>query len=124
MPDIDRDSADYWEGLAHHELRLQRCAACGRLRFPPMPACPFCGGAEWSVETHAGSGTVYSYIVVHRPFDPAFADDVPYTVAVVELDDGPRIVGRLDRCDAPAIGLRVAATFVDHDDWTELRFAP
>jgi len=71
------------------------------------------------VETDA-RGKVYSWVTVHKALTPAQADQVPYTIAVVELDDGLRLLGRL--VGVPSDGVPVAPIFVDHDDWTELRF--
>jgi uncharacterized protein len=122
-PTIDDDNAFFWDGLRNHEVRLQRCTACGRLRFPPLPTCPHCatpGGVVERVEAH---GTVYSWIIVHRAFDEAFAADVPYTIAVIELEDGTRLIGRLEDADS-ADGTEVQPRFADHDGWTELRFGP
>ena len=64
---------------------------------------------------------MYSFIEVRRAFDPAFADDIPYTIATVDLDRGGRLVARID--GGAAIGDRLTPVFVDHDAWTELRFA-
>jgi uncharacterized protein len=116
----DEDSREYWAALREHRITLQACTSCSRRRFPATPSCPYCAHPEWSEEEAAGTGTVYSYIVVHRAFDAAFADDVPYTVATVDLDGGGRMVARMDT--TPAIGDRVAPDFVDHPEWTELRF--
>ena len=72
-----------------------------------------------------GRGTVYSWVGVRRALDPAFADDGPYTVAAVDLDEGARIIARLDALadpDATTFGERVRASYVDHAEWTELRF--
>lgn len=119
-PRPDEQSAPYWEGLRERQVRIQACTACGRRRFPPTPGCPYCAdpGIRW--EQAPGTGTVYSFITVHRAFDPAFADDVPYDIATVDLDGGGRVVGRAT--GPTAIGARVSPDFVDHDGWTELRF--
>jgi len=97
-PVTDPDSRPYWEYLKNKELRLQKCQVCGRLRFPPGPGCPYCGapGGEWT--PLSGRGTVYSWIVVHHPVDPRLKEDVPYTVALVELEEGPRVVARIICC--------------------------
>jgi len=117
-PRVDVDSESFWAALRDHRIVLQQCQACAKKRFPPMPSCPWCGtpgGVD--VETDA-SGRVYSWVTVHRQL--TVPREVPYTVATVQLDDGPRLLGRLDghaSVDAP-----VESFFVDHDDWTELRF--
>jgi uncharacterized protein len=123
-PTPDLDSAFYWEGLREHRLLLQRCAGCSRHRFPPMAGCPYCAATESEVVESAGEGTIYSWIVVHRAFQPHFADDVPYTVSTVELAEGPRLIGWLEDSDEVEPGLAVVTRFVDHADWTELRFVP
>ncbi|MCU4183884.1 OB-fold domain-containing protein [Acidiferrimicrobium sp. IK] len=120
-PSPDEDSAHYWQQLNEHRIALQACTACHRRRFPSTPACPYCAEPLSRWEQADGTGTVFSYIVVHRAFDPAFAAEIPYTVATVDLDGGGRLVGRLT--SPPAIGARVQAQFVGHTGWTELRFA-
>lgn len=118
-PRVDVDSRAWWDGLRDHRLVLQRCEEDGRFRFPPMPSCPYCGtpgGTDTEVE---GRGAVYSWVVVHRALTPDVTE-VPYTIATVELPAGVRMVGRLD--GEPADGAPVSAVFVDHDDWTELRW--
>lgn len=67
---------------------------------------------------------MYSWIVVHRAFDPAFQGEVPYTLASVDLAEGGRVVGRLESTVPPVFGMRVKPTFFDHAEWTELRFQP
>ncbi len=123
-PVPDPDSAFDWSGLREHRVLLQQCEGCGRHRFPPMPFCPYCASPESSIRQVQGTGTVYSWIVVRRAFDPAFAADVPYILATVDLDQGGRTVGRLVGTDKADFGMRVSAAFADHPDWTELRFQP
>lgn len=120
-PETDVGSAPYWDSLRRHRMEVQACASCGRRRFPVAPACPYCAQPESRWEVPDGMGEVYSFIVVHRTFDPAFEDAVPYTIATVDLDGGGRIVARMDQ--QPEIGDRVQAEYVDHEEWTELRFA-
>ena len=93
-PEPDGESRPFWEGVAEGRLRIQRCGACGRHVFYPRSVCPHCMEArlEW-VDT-AGSGTVYSFTVVHRA-PPGFAEEAPYVVALVELSEGPRLLTRL-----------------------------
>jgi uncharacterized OB-fold protein len=118
-PRTDVDAEPFWAALGEHRIVLQRCAADGKLRFPPMPSCPHCGTPGGEHVEVDGAARVYSWVTVHRPLTPAMADQVPYTIATVELD-GVRMVGRLE--GEPGDGVAVRPTFVDHDDWTELRW--
>jgi len=124
VPVPDADSEPYLAALRRHVLVLQRCTACGRVRFPPMPACPWCGAttAEW--RSVSGQGRVYSWVGVHRALTTDFESEVPYTIATVELAEGARAFARLEGPEPTRPGGEVTATFVDHPDWTELRFAP
>jgi uncharacterized OB-fold protein len=76
-------------------LHLQRCDACGRWRHPPRIRCAACGSDAWSWQAAAGTGRIFTWTVTHRATDPAFADEVPYAIVVVELDEGPRVVGNV-----------------------------
>ena len=95
-PRTDVDSAPFWAALREHRIVLQRCAEDGKLRFPPMPSCPHCGTPGGDEVEVAGEAQVYSWVTVHRPLTPAMADEVPYTIATVELPEGIRMVGRLE----------------------------
>jgi uncharacterized OB-fold protein len=118
------DAAPYWRHLGEHQLFVQQCCRCDMKRFPPMPGCPHCGhlDAEWVEVTHGG--IVYSWVKVHRTANSAFAAEVPYVIATVELAPGCRIVGRLELegPGVPRIGQAVTPTFFDRDGTTELRF--
>jgi uncharacterized protein len=118
----DDHSRPYWQGLAEHRIVLQECEVCGRRRFPRLPACPYCGQPGGRDVDVPGTGEVYSFVRAHRALTPAFAADVPYSVATVELDGGGRILGRVVPPDRAAIGVRVGPEFVEHDGWTELQF--
>lgn len=121
-PEPDLDSAPWWDGLRAHRIVLQRCDDCGRARFPPMPTCPHCGSRRATRLDATGRGSVYSYVTAHQPVSPGYDGELPYTVATVELDEGVRVLGRIEPAAAASIGDLVAARFVDHDEWTELRF--
>jgi uncharacterized OB-fold protein len=123
-PSPDEDSSPYWAALAERRILLQTCDSCGRLRCPPLPACTFCGAAGAQTSYASGRGRVYSWITVHYPVGTISPDEVPCSIATVELDEGCRVVGRLTSDSTPRIGDPVIATFTDHDDWTELTFTP
>ena len=120
LPFADADTRPYWEYCKRHELRMQRCAECRQVRFPPRPMCPACQSMRDEWVPMRGTGTVYSWIVVHPPVLPAFADDAPYAVALVQLDDDPtlRLVGTIVGMplDELAAGIAVEVVF---DDVTE-----
>jgi uncharacterized protein len=121
-PIVDEESGAYWDGLRAHRLVIQRCSACGATRFPPMPTCPTCGTPGGERIESSGRGAVYSFVRAHRAFSTDHGDDVPYTVAVVDLDEGCRVVGRVEDHGVASIGDRVAASYHDHGSWTELLF--
>lgn len=97
MPEIDSDGAPFWEAALRGELRMQACAGCGRLRFPPRPMCPHCRSLAGEWRLMSGRGRIWSYVVPHPPLLPDYAALVPYNVIVVALDEDPalRLVGNL-----------------------------
>ena len=113
-PRPDDQSEAFWEGCTRHQLLAQRCAACGRFRFPPRPTCPRCRSFEVRWEPLAGTGRVWSWIRAHPPLLPAFAAMAPYVSVVVELDEDPvhlRMVGLFAGDGEPAIGDAVRVDF-------------
>lgn len=116
-PVVDDDGAPFWEYAARGELRIQACADCGELRFPPRPCCPHCRSFATEWRRVAGRGRVWSYVRPHPPLLPDYAEQAPYHVVLVELTDAPRIrlVGNLvsgpdARLDSvPAERIRIGA---------------
>lgn len=84
------ETQHYWDGAAAGELRLQRCRSCSKAYFPPRPFCPSCGSRDVAVFAASGRATLYSYVINHRPAAPGFT--APYAIAVVELEEGPRLM--------------------------------
>ncbi len=126
-PEIDQESKPYWEFLKKNEHRLQQCANCSRFRFPPAPACPYCGSSGGLWVPVSGEGKVYSWIVVHHPIDPRLKEDVPFPVVLVELKEGPRILGRLVGCPIDKIkgDMPVKGKFMKvNEELTLLNFEP
>jgi uncharacterized OB-fold protein len=93
LPVIDKDSKGYWEHAHAHRLSVQVCKTCGHRHFPPTPVCPSCLSNTQTWEAVTGHGTLVSWATFHRAYWPAFRDDLPYHVCLVQLDDGPLIVG-------------------------------
>jgi hypothetical protein len=110
LPPRTDDVAPFWDGLREGRLTLQRCRDCGRARFPVAPVCPYCGGSSADWQPLSGTGTVHSWIRYHRGYLPEFEPLMPYAVLCVELDDGPRMFGRLvGEAPDPWIGMPVQA---------------
>lgn len=86
LPEADAESKPFWDGCKAHELRAQRCAHCGKFRWPPRPLCHHCRSTDSAWVRLEGTGTVYSYVVVHRVVDQTFAPDVPYVIVNMLLD--------------------------------------
>jgi uncharacterized OB-fold protein len=119
-PVINRDNAGFWEGVAEHRLLIQRCGGCGTLRFPWLPGCGRCGSPDWDTVGATGSGSVFSYVVMHHPPFPAF--DPPFAVGLVELTEGVRIVSNVVGVphDEVRIGMPVELEFTCVDGEFEL----
>ncbi|MHB8340701.1 MAG: Zn-ribbon domain-containing OB-fold protein [Mycobacteriales bacterium] len=117
LPGIDEDSAPFWAATRRGELRMQACARCGRLRFPPRPMCPHCHctDAEWPLMT--GGGGIWSFVVPYAPLLPDYQALAPYNVIVVTLAEDPtlRLVGNLVTGpdgpinEIPPAGIRIGA---------------
>ncbi len=115
-PALTQDNRFFFEGAQQHKLLIQRCTNCGALRHPPRPACARCRSFEWEAITASGRGTIYSYVVNHYPQIPAF--DYPLVVALVELEEGTRLVANVADItpETIAIGMPVIADFTDFDE--------
>ena len=117
-------SAEFYAHCARGELRLQRCAACQTWRHPPRVRCAACGSDAWTWERTAGTGLLYTWTIVHQALVPMFAEDLPYAVAVVELNEGPRLVTAV-RGIAPSalrLGLPLTVAFAAVSDSVALHW--
>jgi hypothetical protein len=113
VPVVTPEMRPFYEGARQRELRVQRCRACGALRFPARALCSQClaTDAEWVAVS--GRGEVYSFNVMHQVYHPGFAAEVPYAVVLVQLDEGPRLISNLVGLapDAIRIGMPVRVVF-------------
>ncbi len=117
-PNVNQDTAFFWQGVADDKLLYRRCAACHRIHHPPGPMCPQCNATEWRTEESSGRGVIHSFVVMHHPAVPPF--EYPNPIGLIELAEGFRLVGQLKNFRAsPAIGDAVQAMFFQADD--ELR---
>lgn len=115
-PVVNRDTEYFWAGAREGELRIQRCGQCGLLRHPPGPMCPECGATKRTHLVSGGRGEVYSYVVHHHPKVPG--RQTPFVVALVELDEGVRMLGELVGAEPGQvhIGQSVEVEFVTVDE--------
>lgn len=126
-PHADDLSGPYWEGTRRGALVVQRCGACGTLRHYPQVLCTGCYSDLFDWVDLSGRGTVHSWTISHHAFHPAFAQDVPYVLITVDLEEGVRAMGRLDELQFRdlSIGLAVRATFpLRADGFGQLTFVP
>jgi uncharacterized OB-fold protein len=115
LPRPTAASLPFWQAAKRHELQIQRCGSCGAHIFYPREVCPECLSSDLKWLQVSGKGTVYSYTIAQQATHPAFADDVPYVIAIVELDEGPHITTNIVGCQPSAmkVGMAVVATFED-----------
>ena len=126
FPDITELNAPFWKGLAQGELRLQKCGQCSAHQYPAETFCYECGAQHMSWVAVAGEATLYSFIVVHQLYHKAFKPFLPYTVAIVQMDEGPRMLSAMLGLKRPVrIGERVkpCIRMVD-DDKAFLTYVP
>ena len=116
-PQPTPETQHFWDGTRAGELRLQRCNKCAKAYFPPRPFCPACGHREVTVFKASGKGFLYSYVIHHRPV-PGFTP--PYSIAVVELEEGPRMMTNIVDCpqtpEALQLDMKVQVKFEKLDD--------
>lgn len=113
LPTPDSETEPFWDALREGTFLLRHCDACGRDHYYPRPFCPSCWSDEVSWRPAAGTGTVYTYSVVHSNDLPPFKERVPYVAAIVELDEGPRVMTNIEGVapEAVEIGMRVAVEY-------------
>lgn len=104
-PTVIDETRPFWEGTMVQELRIQVCGACGNKQLPGGPCCTSCLSPDLTWQRASGRGTVYSFTVVRHPFHPSFADQIPYVVADIALDEGPVLTSNVT--DIPADEVRI-----------------
>jgi uncharacterized OB-fold protein len=115
LPRIDEESRGYWEALARHELYVQECGRCRLRRFPPRAVCPGCLSSAITWIRASGRGSVESFTVTYQNQAPGFRERLPYVLAVVELEEGVRLMTNVVGCppDAVRIGMPVEVEWED-----------
>ena len=127
LPAPDDDTRPFWDALNDGRLLIKRCQSCGRAHYYPRTFCPYCWSEAVDWEQASGRGTIYTWSIVHQNDLPPFNERVPYVAAIVELDEGPRMMTNIVDCDVDGleVGQRVAVTFRRiSDDVTLPLFSP
>ncbi|MDP3896997.1 MAG: Zn-ribbon domain-containing OB-fold protein [Mesorhizobium sp.] len=115
LPVIDPGTKPFWDAAKEHRLSIPKCNACGKYHFYPRELCPHCHSDDLQWTDVSGKGEVYSYTIARKPAGPAYAPDVPYIIAMITLDEGPRMLTNIVAADVETvrIGDRVAVQFDD-----------
>lgn len=127
LPAPDAETEPYWAALRERRLSTPHCRACGRHFLPASNTCPYCLSDEVGWRPVSGRGTVYSFVVFHHVYHPAFAGRVPYNVAIIELEEGPHLFSNVVGCDRQAlrVGLPVEVVYETVNDAITLpKFQP
>jgi uncharacterized protein len=122
-PTVDHDDEFFWNGVMEGRLLVRRCAGCRRLQHPPSPMCPQCGSLEWDVQELSGRGILHSWILSQHPSE---LDDMTRLVALVELDEGVRLVSNLCEVDVADVenDMRLEVVFGEIDGVMLPQFRP
>ncbi len=128
LPQPTPDTKPFWDGCKEHRLVLPRCQDCNQFHYYPRAHCPYCWSRDLTWEQVSGRGKLYSYVINYRPA-PGFQDDAPYSIAVVELDEGPRmmtnIVGVPQTPEDLVLDMALEVSFEDvNDEITLPKFRP
>ena len=118
LPQPTPETRHFWEGCKEGELRLQKCVHCAKSSFPPRPFCPACGSREVEVYTASGKASLYSYVINMRP-RPDMGTE-PHSIAVVTLEEGPRMMTNIVGCpqtpEALQLDMPLEVTFLKASD--------
>lgn len=119
-------AAPYWDAAAKGQLVIQCCDECEAAIFPPRPLCPQCWSQALRWQDASGRASIESFSVVHRAPNETFAAEVPYVVALVRLDEGPRLMTNIVGCepDDVAVDMRVRVVFTQYDGFVLPQFKP
>jgi uncharacterized OB-fold protein len=122
-PKVGHDDRYFWDGVDAGRLLARKCAECGRLQHPPSPMCPACHSVEWTTEELSGRATVHSWIVSKHPTLP---DDAARIVALLDLEEGLRLVTNLQGIEPAEVrnGMAVEVAFMDVDGVRLPQFVP
>lgn len=118
------DSGPFWDEVANGRVLVQNCAVCGHHQLYARTACTACHSPSVEWIRAAGTGQLYSFTVVRRAPSARFADDVPYALGLIELDEGPRLLVRIVGCEPEALRIGMGVEVAGPGDPAERRLPP
>lgn len=118
LPTITRDTSQFWESTRKHAMELQRCTTCEKFWYYPGPVCHFCGSTDFLWTKVSGRGTIYSFTILERANGTPYEKDVPITIVLVRLEEGPVMMSNVVDAehDELAVDLHVTIDYEDVDD--------
>ena len=118
FPNPTLETEIYWQGCRDHKLLVQQCASCGNVQFYPRVMCTNCISKDVEWIKASGAGKIKSFTIIHRAISKAYLEEVPYVVALIELEEGPTIMSNIIDCEPKSlvIGMDVEVTF---ENWSE-----
>jgi uncharacterized protein len=127
-PDVFPYTQGFWDGTKREELSIQICNHCSHKQWYPRVLCEECGGRNFSWSKSSGRGTVFSFTIIREVVmnSPAFEKEIPYALAIIELEEGVRMVAQVVECEPNQvkIGMPVQAFFEKIDGFTIVKFKP
>ncbi|MFC1971448.1 Zn-ribbon domain-containing OB-fold protein [Chloroflexota bacterium] len=127
LPILEPETVPFWDYCKKHELRMQQCSQCGHIRYPAGIICPKCHSMEAEWVRLSGKGKIYSFIIFHRIYHEGFRNDMPYSVAIIHLEEGPRMISNMVECKLEdiKIDMPVEVVFEDvTDEFSLPKFKP
>lgn len=126
MPEVQPWSVKFWEGTKEGKLLIQKCESCKSKIFYPRKRCPECWSDKLGWMQASGKGTVFSFTTAYSMVEPRFMDELPYTIAYVDLDEGVRLMTRIVECKPEdiKIGMKVEVVFTPRGDYYFPFFRP
>ena len=126
LPIVSSSDKAFWEGARRHELMAYKCANCGALYYP-VTDCTACDNPKMEWTRVSGKGSIYTYIIYHQVYHPAWKGDAPYNVSWIKLDEGPLLMSNVVECrnEELHIGMPVEVVFDDvNEEITLPKFRP
>jgi uncharacterized OB-fold protein len=117
IPVPNHGTQSFWDGCRQHQLKFQQCVECVTVNWPPSYLCSHCLSVRFDWIVSKGVGKIYTYVTYYRAFHSSFKDDLPYISAVVELDEGPRILTNIVNCSLSEVECEMRV-IVEWDDIT------